>query len=151
MKKILALLIISIIVVAGLVTVRLLFGGNEDGWICENGSWIKHGNPYSPMPVTGCNPNPVEDTEKDLADTSICYSPTGNKMVYEDAVKIAESKCMDGKLEANHFCNNSTGTWWIDFIPIEEKEGCNPACVVFVDNLEAEINWRCTGLRDGGM
>ena len=35
-------------------------------------------------------------------------------------------------------------TWWIDLNA--EKEGCNPACVVFEESKRAEINWRCTGL-----
>lgn len=27
---------------------------NEDTWVCENGTWIAHGQPSSPMPVSGC-------------------------------------------------------------------------------------------------
>ncbi len=38
----------------GLLTVRFLLGGNEDTWICQNGAWVKHGNPSQPMPETGC-------------------------------------------------------------------------------------------------
>jgi hypothetical protein len=43
-----------------------------------------------------------------------------------------------------HFCNEGTGTWWID-LDIQ-KQGCNPACVINVTSGAAEINWRCTGL-----
>lgn len=30
----------------------------EDNWICENGEWVRHGNPSSPMPVETC---PVQE------------------------------------------------------------------------------------------
>ncbi len=26
----------------------------EDGWICKDGKWIKHGNPSSAMPIKTC-------------------------------------------------------------------------------------------------
>jgi len=38
----------------GIFSARFLFGGNEDSWICENGTWIKHGNPSVEMPKKGC-------------------------------------------------------------------------------------------------
>jgi len=34
--------------------VRFIFGGNEDGWICQDGAWIRHGNPAEPIPTTPC-------------------------------------------------------------------------------------------------
>lgn len=46
------ILIIIFIVVFG---IRFLSG--EDNWVCENGQWIKHGNPSSLMPTTGCGNN----------------------------------------------------------------------------------------------
>ncbi|MBU0731475.1 hypothetical protein KKC88_01175 [Patescibacteria group bacterium] len=71
---------------------------------------------------------------------------TGNRMTYEEAVKIADaSECTkEGTLKSTYMCNDITGTWWIDLDV--EKEGCSPACVVNVNDKTAEINWRCTGL-----
>lgn len=34
-----------------LFVLRFAIGGNEDTWICEEGQWIKHGNPISPPPA----------------------------------------------------------------------------------------------------
>ncbi|HLN18608.1 MAG TPA: GerMN domain-containing protein [Patescibacteria group bacterium] len=46
---------VAIIIIATAVIFGIrLFSGNEDGWICENGQWAKHGNPNSPMPTTTC-------------------------------------------------------------------------------------------------
>ncbi len=64
----------------------------------------------------------------------------------ESARKIAvESDCVkEGPLTEFYFYNENTKTWWFDLDV--EKEGCAPACVVSEETLEAEINWRCTGL-----
>ena len=61
-----------------------------------------------------------------------------------EAKEIAvNSECGD-RLKETYMCNEDTGSWWID-LDIE-REGCNPACVVYAVSKEAEINWRCTGL-----
>ena len=55
MKKIL-IIIAAILFVALLVTgTMLLMRGNEDTWLCQNGVWVKHGNPSSPMPLEPCS------------------------------------------------------------------------------------------------
>lgn len=148
MKKALILLLLVVVIIGGFFALRFLFGGDEDTWICENGVWIKHGNPSAPKPVDGCGVKVplVEDTKDKLYDMSICVSQNGNQMDYEEARKIAEEGCKEGSLKEEHSCNDYTGTWWIDFTPNEPKDGCNPACVVNVETKEAEINWRCTGL-----
>ena len=71
---------------------------------------------------------------------------TGEKMSFSEAKTIAAgSECVkDGSLEEKHWCNEVTGTWWIDLDV--DKKGCNPACVINVVTNEAEINWMCTGL-----
>jgi len=43
-----------------LLTARIFFGGDEDTWLCQNGEWVKHGNPSNPAPIEGCgNTNTV--------------------------------------------------------------------------------------------
>lgn len=49
---ILVLLIISLILL-----IRFTLGGSEDSWICQDGQWIKHGQPSSSMPATPCGEN----------------------------------------------------------------------------------------------
>ena len=68
---------------------------------------------------------------------------TGESMGFAEAVSIAKAAC-GNRLKPEHFCNEITGTWWID-LDVQE-EGCNPACVVNVVDKTSEINWRCTGL-----
>ena len=63
-----------------------------------------------------------------------------------EAREIAvDSECgKAGLLKENALYNDWTGTWWIDLDA--QKEGCNPACVVWVATKRAEINWRCMGV-----
>lgn len=75
---------------------------------------------------------------------------TEEEMSLSEAKEIAlESECVEeGNLTGDYFCNENTGTWWLD-LDIW-KPGCAPACVVDVSTGEAEINWRCTGLIPSG-
>lgn len=51
LKKILLITIIALFI----ITVVILFlRGDEDAWLCENGQWVKHGNPGAPMPTELC-------------------------------------------------------------------------------------------------
>jgi hypothetical protein len=54
MKKIVIIGAIFILILGGLLTIRFLFGGDEDSWICSGGQWVKHGNPRSPIPQSPC-------------------------------------------------------------------------------------------------
>ena len=77
---------------------------------------------------------------------SCIKTDTGESMSLSEAREIAlQSECVDEEsLKDDSFCNESTGTWWLD-LDIQ-KEGCAPACVINVSTKKAEINWRCTGV-----
>lgn len=44
---------------AVLLTIRFLFGGLEDTWICDGGQWVKHGNPSASIPTEPCGDSMV--------------------------------------------------------------------------------------------
>jgi hypothetical protein len=46
-----------IVAILGLFLVRFL-SGPEDLWICQEGDWIKHGNPKGPKPWITCTTKP---------------------------------------------------------------------------------------------
>jgi hypothetical protein len=63
MKKnryLLSFFIVLLVLVVGIIWLR----SPEDTWICEQGSWVKHGNPNSQMPNTGCGDQAV--TQNDI-------------------------------------------------------------------------------------
>jgi hypothetical protein len=49
--KIVLWCVVCIVVVAAAL---LILRGEEDTWLCENGAWVKHGNPSAPAPATPC-------------------------------------------------------------------------------------------------
>ncbi|MCL4367409.1 SdpI family protein [Patescibacteria group bacterium] len=40
------------IIIFALIFIRLVSG--EDNWVCQNGQWVKHGNPSTQMPLSTC-------------------------------------------------------------------------------------------------
>jgi len=59
-KIIIILLIILVLIVIAFVR----FSSPEDNWICQNGTWVKHGNPRQDQPTTICpNTTPTENNQ----------------------------------------------------------------------------------------
>jgi hypothetical protein len=66
----------------------------------------------------------------------------------KEARVIAEKTCINSSESLKKGAYNQyTKTWWFDANLNSSQEGCNPACVVSEETKTAEINWRCTGLR----
>lgn len=120
----------------GCFIVNLQRNDNQNQFEIELENWTYKQAQRTILPA---NDSPTED--------QICASiSSGGAMELKEALIIASaSECTkNGALTDHYTCNNNTGTWWIDLdLP---KEGCNPACVVNIENKTAEINWRCTGL-----
>jgi len=76
-----------------------------------------------------------------------CPEP-GAKMTETEAETIAIKYCIKGgEALGSGVYNSGTKTWWFDANLNSTREGCNPACVVSEETRQAEINWRCTGLK----
>jgi len=56
MKKITKVIIVALLIILGLFFMARLLSP-EDTWICVNNQWVKHGNPSSLQPETGCKSN----------------------------------------------------------------------------------------------
>jgi putative hemolysin len=113
----------------------------------QNRLWIVVLIALIALAVSACTKTEAQPVQTETGNTSeYCVdASSGAQMSYEQAAGIAESSTCgeQGRLEETHFCNTETGTWWIDLNI--DKPGCNPACVVNVNDGSAEINWRCTG------
>ncbi len=48
--KILIVVLATVVVVLGI----RFFSGDEDTWLCQDGSWVKHGNPSAAKPIAPC-------------------------------------------------------------------------------------------------
>src|SRR4030042_2151106 len=47
-------ILFAIGIVIAIAIVLLILRSPEDSWRCENGQWIKHGNPSASMPTEPC-------------------------------------------------------------------------------------------------
>ncbi|MBU1102648.1 GerMN domain-containing protein [Patescibacteria group bacterium] len=61
--------LVLVLIVA--VLLLRLFSGDEDTWLCQNGQWVKHGNPSAPMPTASCgapiaSPTPTPPAQSDI-------------------------------------------------------------------------------------
>ncbi len=52
-NKNLTILLIALVIILGAIFAYFKFS-SEDSWMCQNGQWVKHGNPSATMPTTGC-------------------------------------------------------------------------------------------------
>ncbi len=84
-KKI--IFIILVLAAAGLIGLALRFlSGDEDTWICQNGEWVKHGNPSSLKPMTPCAEPSQNEPEIVVA------SPQANQTITTPLVVEGEAK-----------------------------------------------------------
>lgn len=65
------LLFLALLLVGLIIAIR--FSTKEDTWICDQGNWVKHGNPSSEKPTSGCGDS-----------TSKTISNEANKFVNDD-------------------------------------------------------------------
>ena len=95
-------------------------------------------------PVLATYPRQCVVDGKSFTEVIVSDSP----MSEAEARTIAERECIKGgeALEAGTY-NDGSKTWWFDANLNAAQEGCNPACVVSEETKTAEINWRCTGLK----
>ncbi|MCU0678938.1 MAG: GerMN domain-containing protein [Planctomycetes bacterium] len=68
-----------IIVIAVATVLRLL--APEDNWTCENGQWVKHGNPSTAAPLTGCGETASTTDENSVADLIRVTAPLAGATV----------------------------------------------------------------------
>jgi spore germination protein GerM len=58
--------VIYVILVVLIVAAAIIFGARflsgEDSWICDNGEWVKRGNPSAPRPTEPCGKKNREET-----------------------------------------------------------------------------------------
>ncbi|MBI5766000.1 hypothetical protein HZA71_02110 [Candidatus Falkowbacteria bacterium] len=50
----LSIVLIIILLILAIGFFLMLIRGDEDTWLCQNGQWIKHGNPSAPQPLESC-------------------------------------------------------------------------------------------------
>lgn len=94
-------LVLSAAVLAAIILLSLrFFLGNEDLWLCQNGEWIKHGNPVAPQPTTTCG-NIEQEASTSMANPASvnCLEKGGKVEIKKDESDGEYGMCIfpDGK------------------------------------------------------
>lgn len=95
---------LALVIIIGLA---LKMTTKEDTWLCENGQWIKHGQPSAEMPKTGCG---EVKTDEDKVVTNFLECEAAGYPVMESYPRQCQGKDMvyveeiaiDNKQEEEH-------------------------------------------------
>lgn len=104
MKKSILIILIIIAVIAGVISLRFLLGGPEDTWICENGEWVKHGEPSGKMPSEGCGEGEEEGLEGE----------EGKEEDKSNLIRVDTPKPNDTILSPLIVKGEARGTWFFE-------------------------------------
>ncbi len=123
------IIIVLLVVTGGVVGLRLL-SGNEDNWICQNGEWVKHGNPSATKPTTPCTSSTseveqgatVQPTEQQNQPTTSVPLPTGEDIVRNFFQLINEGKASEAVMAMSKINTENDSTkqaWGVQFNAFE--------------------------------
>lgn len=119
MKNVLwGLLAVIFVGVAVFLGARLLT--SEDNWICQNGTWVKHGNPSGPMPTGSCKEG--EQIAPKKVPTEAAIANPAAKNCLDKGGKLATLKETAGELSICKFTDGSECEEW-QFYREECKKG----------------------------
>jgi len=115
-NKYLLLLLVPIVLVGIFLFLRFLTP--EDTWICQDGKWVKHGNPSVPMPAYPCTVNGQKVAS--LSETSLANPAAKNCL--NKGGKLNKVQETSGELEICQFDDGSECEEW-QFFREECKKG----------------------------
>jgi cell wall-associated NlpC family hydrolase len=97
MKKLnIGLLIAIIVAISGVMAGVLVLRGDEDTWLCQNGTWVKHGNPSAAMPTSGCEADQQLDLASRVQDRGVVLLPIANLYLEADAASEMVTQAIIG-------------------------------------------------------
>lgn len=112
--------VVILIIVAAAVGARFFSG--ENAWVCEDGKWLKHGNPTAPMPDGGC-----EGISGDPVGMKPHYSSDiQQKYATEEKIKVISLKSGDAIESPVEIEGEARGIWYFEGsfpIIIEDEKG----------------------------
>lgn len=135
-KRFISILIFT----AVFVLVIFLLRGNEDSWICENGEWIKHGNPTAQKPTEKCSGD--SDSMVSLVRVSdFRVNRLGDLVCGEGVIKNTSATTLGYVRATFLFYTNKGGVYDFSEGYIGSKRG------IFMPNEEAQFK-RCVDDKD---
>lgn len=84
MKKVWYLVGGLVVIAILALTARFFAGRDEDTWLCQNGQWVRHGQPNTPAPTTGCG---NEEVKSEVVLPIVGYSSRRNFKTYGEYIQ----------------------------------------------------------------
>ncbi|MFH1173424.1 MAG: GerMN domain-containing protein [bacterium] len=126
MKKIILIIIIVFLVLAAFLAMTRLLSP-EDTWLCQNGEWIKHGQPKAPQPVTPCSRNTADQiivkipkTEQTITSPLLIEGEARGTWYFEASfpIKLADQA---GQIIAQGIATAQSDWMTEDFVPFKAE------------------------------
>lgn len=129
------LTIIGLIIILIGIGFYFFRGGNEDKWVCEDGIWVKHGNPSTEVPTEPCDDGVVSNFEECVAQ--------GNPVMESFPRQCRDSKTGNSFVEDIDLNDNAstTGTAEKFLCPADRKE--TDVCIELYEPVCATVNIQC--------
>lgn len=159
MKKKNSVLFIAIgifaIIAAWVVLARVLTP--EDSWVCDNGKWVKHGNPSAEKPTSGCGDdvsitnfdecvaagNPVMESyprQCSTEDGESFVEDIGNELVMTDYITVDNPRPNTKIVTSFVLTGEARGTWFYEAsFPVKLYDDNDE--IVFQGVVTAQGDW----------
>ncbi|MFH1822885.1 MAG: GerMN domain-containing protein [Patescibacteria group bacterium] len=129
-QALIIIIILAIVTFTAIIGLRLFT--DEDTWLCDNGEWVKHGNPSAPMPESGCGeekPVITSFTECEQAGNTIlesyprqCQTPEeelfaediGNELEKTDFIRVDYPRPNQEIASPLVISGEARGTWFFE-------------------------------------
>jgi len=119
-SKILLIIVIAVIIL-GAVILGLRFLTDEDTWLCQNGQWVKHGNPSAPMPTTLCpgakiNQNENQNTNENI-NQNVNVEPINEPVAVNPSGVIVTKPAANSEITSPlEITGQATGGWYFEAV-----------------------------------
>lgn len=101
-KSVLLFVCIVLVIIGAFFMLRYFVAGEEDVWLCENGEWVKHGNPSGNVPATGCEKKvDTMNTEFEFNWSTMDAGPYGDSVTFATSTNLS-AWYPSGKILAEH-------------------------------------------------
>jgi hypothetical protein len=104
--------ITSILVLMAFVILGIRFFSGEDNWICQNGQWVRHGNPRSLQPSSKCGAD-LPDEEKNEPEDQEKNSNPENETAGDD-IKIIKPVAGGAISSPLEITGEARGVWFFE-------------------------------------
>lgn len=85
-----------VVILLIIFSVLILFRDNKNTWVCDNGQWVKYGNPVSSMPTRECLGKTPTVTQK--SENISIESPKANTKVSIPFIVKGEARVFENQL-----------------------------------------------------